>query len=123
MMEVTARSVDAWNSWRRNSRESIRTMQADLDAACHASGRDPGTLERTAAVMVDLPGAAETIAPWVAGLRTRLEPAVEGSPAELANFLRVLAADGIGHVQLWIEPNTVAGIEAFAPVLELLDRG
>jgi hypothetical protein len=27
------------------------------------------------------------------------------------------------HAQLWIEPNTVAGTEAFAPVLDLLDRG
>ena len=29
---------------------------------------------------------------------------------------------GITHVQLWIEPNTIAGIEAFAPVLDLLDN-
>jgi hypothetical protein len=29
---------------------------------------------------------------------------------------------GISHVQLWLEPNTLESLEAFAPVLERLDR-
>ena len=33
------------------------------------------------------------------------------------------ARAGISHVQLWLEPNTMAGIDAFLPVLERLDRG
>ena len=45
-----------------------------------------------------------------------------GLTEELAGTLRQLADDGITHVQLWIEPNTIAGIEAFAPVLDLLDN-
>ena len=31
-------------------------------------------------------------------------------------------AEGISHIQLWLEPNTLESLEAFAPVLELLDR-
>jgi hypothetical protein len=27
------------------------------------------------------------------------------------------------HLQVWLHPNTLAGIEAFAPVLDLLEQG
>jgi hypothetical protein len=74
-------------------------------------GRDPATLERTVAVAIDLPNAQ---------LRAPRE-ALTGSPEELAKSLRAIAADGMTHVQVWLEPNTLAGIEAFAPTLELLD--
>jgi hypothetical protein len=37
--------------------------------------------------------------------------------------LRAYAAEGIGHVQLVIDPITEASVTALAPVLELLDRG
>lgn len=122
MLELTARYADSWNVWGRNNLETIRAVQVEVDAACIASDRDPATLERTASMMVDLPGfARDSVAPWVSNLRTRREPAVTGSAEELAGTLRQLATDGISHVQLWIEPNTIAGIEAFAPVLDLLD--
>jgi hypothetical protein len=39
----------------------------------------------------------------------------------LVTALRAYADAGIGHVQVWLDPNTVAGVEAFAPVLALLD--
>ena len=50
-------------------------------------------------------------------------PPLTGSPAEIAAGLRAHAGAGLAHVQVWLEPNTPAGIEAFAPVLEELDRG
>lgn len=46
---------------------------------------------------------------------------LSGGPEALADQLRDYAAAGLDHVQLWIEPNTVAGYEAFGRVLELLD--
>jgi hypothetical protein len=49
-------------------------------------------------------------------------PPLWGTPDELATALRTYADEDISHVQLWIEPNTPAGIAAFAPVLEFLDR-
>jgi alkanesulfonate monooxygenase SsuD/methylene tetrahydromethanopterin reductase-like flavin-dependent oxidoreductase (luciferase family) len=50
-------------------------------------------------------------------------PPLTGSAAEIAAGLRAYADAGLSHVQIWLEPNTPAGIEAFAPVLEELDRG
>jgi hypothetical protein len=49
-----------------------------------------------------------------------LQP-LEGSPEEVAESLLSFAREGISHLQVWLAPNTLAGVEAFAPVLELLD--
>jgi len=54
-------------------------------------------------------------------MRTANGP-VSGSPQEIADTLRAFAHAGVGHVQVWLDPYSLAGIEAFAPVLELLDR-
>jgi hypothetical protein len=51
-------------------------------------------------------------------LRSFFVPPVIGSSEDLAARLRALARGGIGHVQVRPEPSTVAGIEAFAPVLD-----
>jgi hypothetical protein len=48
---------------------------------------------------------------------------VEGSPAAIAATLRAFAAEGISHVQLVVDPITLASLDALAPVLEDLDRG
>ena len=90
-------------------------VRAAVDAACAAEGRDPATLARSCGVMVhtipDVPLTTDAFAP------------LRGTPEELAAVLRTYAAEGMGHVQLWIEPIPPAGLAAFAPVLELLDRG
>jgi len=40
----------------------------------------------------------------------------------MADTLRAFAGAGVAHVQVWPDPYSLAGIEAFAPVLELLDE-
>ena len=50
-------------------------------------------------------------------------PPVEGPPEEIAAMLRAFAAEGIAHVQLVVDPITLASLDALAPVLEDLDRG
>lgn len=90
-------------------------MLEKLDAACEDAGRDPASLQRTAAVMVDIPGAY--------GRPGQAVPSLSGSPEELADEMRAYAAAGISHVQLYPDPCTVAGIEALVPMLELLDQG
>jgi hypothetical protein len=40
----------------------------------------------------------------------------------MAAVLRAFAREGVSHMQLVLAPGTVQGVEAFAPVLELLDR-
>jgi hypothetical protein len=37
--------------------------------------------------------------------------------------MRAYAREGISHIQVYPDPCTVEGIEAFAPVLEILDQG
>jgi hypothetical protein len=70
--------------------------------------------------MIDLPGSEKSPAAVRAYRSPRALTA--GTPEELGERLRALARAGIGHVQLWLEPNTRAGIDAFLPVLDLLAR-
>jgi hypothetical protein len=46
---------------------------------------------------------------------------VQGPPEHVARVLRDLAGEGIGHVQLVIDPPTEHGVAALAPILEVLD--
>jgi alkanesulfonate monooxygenase SsuD/methylene tetrahydromethanopterin reductase-like flavin-dependent oxidoreductase (luciferase family) len=87
---------------------------------CRKVGRDPATLERSASLLVNVAGHALPGDNWVADARAG--QALSGSTEELATALRAYADAGIGHVQVWLDPNTVPGVEAFAPVLALLDR-
>ena len=120
MLRLAAQHADAWGrDFNRVNPDVVPYSMEDLaawgprvDMACTDVGRDPTTLERTAAVFVDLPGATGREG-W---------NALAGSPEVLAEGLRAYAGAGFSHVQLWLEPSTLAGIEGLVPVLELLDR-
>ena len=119
MLRLTARYADLWNTFigdqgTGNRVERIPVLRERVDAACLEVGRDPATLACSATVKI------HTI-PDVPLTTTAYTPLV-GSPEELSAAPRAYAAEGISHVQLWIEPNTPAGIAAFAPVLKWLDR-
>jgi alkanesulfonate monooxygenase SsuD/methylene tetrahydromethanopterin reductase-like flavin-dependent oxidoreductase (luciferase family) len=58
----------------------------------------------------------------VLGRQSFGEP-ISGSPEEMAETFRAFAREGVSHVQIWLTPTSRAGVEAFAPVLELLDQG
>ena len=49
-------------------------------------------------------------------------PPLEGPPEAIAEALRGYAREGIGHVQLVVDPITEASVAALAPALEALDR-
>jgi probable F420-dependent oxidoreductase len=120
MLGLTARYADAWNADFGSSPGSIRSLNDTIDAACQQVSRDPSTLERSASVLVDVAGHGRPGDNWVADVRAG--QALSGSTEELAAALRAYADAGIGHVQVWLDPSTVAGVEAFAPVLAFLDR-
>lgn len=114
MLRLTARYADIWNTdWVLP--EVLPSQQVDVDAACADVGRDPTSLARTASVRIHLPVAEPSPANFTAQ--------ISGSPADVAAVIRAYAPVGITHLQVWLSPNTPAGIEAFAPVLELLDQG
>jgi alkanesulfonate monooxygenase SsuD/methylene tetrahydromethanopterin reductase-like flavin-dependent oxidoreductase (luciferase family) len=116
MLRLTTQYADLWNGflcYGRNWPDVLPPIRDAIDAACVQHGRDPATLGRTVGVRVALLGEQVT---------GGVEP-LEGTPEQIADALRAYARCGVSHVQVWHSPRTVAGIEAFAPVLEELDKG
>ena len=121
-LRLVAQYADHWNISDKTPRE-VASIREVVDAACVKMGRDPATLRRTVHTLIDLPGFESSQSPAEVRAHRLARGAVTGSPEQLAAHLAALAREGIGHVQLWLEPNTMAGIDAFQPVLERLDRG
>ena len=121
-LRLTAQYADCWNI-AANTADKLNTVRDAVDAACVRFGRDPATLQRTAHALIDIPNVGTSDVP--AGMRAyrASRGSATGTKEELAEGLRAFARAGISHVQLWLQPNTLAGIDAFLPVLELLDRG
>jgi len=118
MLRLTARYADRWNasySSTSNSPKGFAQLSEKLDAACDVARRDRLTLTRT--VMVLVRSYAFDV-PW----EERFTP-LEGSPEEIAAGLRAYAARGADKVIVTLEADTLDGIEAMAPVLEILDQG
>jgi alkanesulfonate monooxygenase SsuD/methylene tetrahydromethanopterin reductase-like flavin-dependent oxidoreductase (luciferase family) len=121
MLGLLAQYADLWNAYfshTKNHAAGVAPLRDRVDAACRDVGRDPATLGRTAAVFVDMAPGSGASPPLPA--HWSFDP-LAGSPERLAEELRAYAREGIGHVQLWLEPNTLESLEAFAPVLALLD--
>jgi alkanesulfonate monooxygenase SsuD/methylene tetrahydromethanopterin reductase-like flavin-dependent oxidoreductase (luciferase family) len=116
MLNLAATYADTWNRdfGPEPAIEDLPRWMERVNTACEAVGRDPATLERSAAVAVDLPSATAPRTDW---------NALTGSPARIAEALCAYADAGFCEVQLWVEPGTRAGIEEFSQVLELLDAG
>jgi alkanesulfonate monooxygenase SsuD/methylene tetrahydromethanopterin reductase-like flavin-dependent oxidoreductase (luciferase family) len=122
MLEIVLPYIDAWNAWYRqtgNRPEGVAPLQAIVDAACRAAGRNPAVIERTVAVLIELPGGSSRKEAYEAGQEAA---ALAGNSQEIADELRRYARAGIGQVQLIVEPMTEASLEALAPMLENLDR-
>lgn len=118
MTRIAARFADEINLDLGKSLESLPGHRDRIDAACREVGRDPDTLRRSCFAIVDvsspsLPGDA-----WTSTLFGGWH---RGTHEELADILRAHAAAGFDRVQIWLNPMTVEGIDAFAPVLKLLD--
>ncbi|MGH2532911.1 MAG: LLM class flavin-dependent oxidoreductase [Thermomicrobiales bacterium] len=126
MLRLAAQYADLWNTFLEFRPEDVATALAPLDTALAAVGRDPATLERVLAVPVDLPGPRQHPPSTAYGIDRAGQAAesgtlLSGEPAAIADGLRAYARAGIKHIVVWLDPDTVEGIEAFAPVLALLD--
>jgi probable F420-dependent oxidoreductase len=113
MLRLTAELADHWNGGMR-AIDEVPTLLADLDEACAAVGRDPGSITRSVEVLVrpgDAPGVPAE------------EREIRGTPEAIATELRRFADLGIDELQVQLRPNALAGVEAFAPVIEAVRAG
>jgi alkanesulfonate monooxygenase SsuD/methylene tetrahydromethanopterin reductase-like flavin-dependent oxidoreductase (luciferase family) len=122
MLQIGVPHIAAWNAWYNttgNSPAGIPVLRDKVDAAARAAGRDPAEIERTVAVLVQLPGGSGRS---IGDDTMSRIPALAGSAEAMAEELRAYARAGIGAVQLVLDPITLESIEAVGSVLELLDR-
>jgi alkanesulfonate monooxygenase SsuD/methylene tetrahydromethanopterin reductase-like flavin-dependent oxidoreductase (luciferase family) len=120
MMNLMAKYADAWNRDRLNDVDMVLDLQAKVDAACVAAGRDPSTLGRVVGIQVDMLNDQrdeKNPRQWI-----KHPWPLTGSPEELAEQIRGYGQAKVDHLVVWIDPVSPAAVEAFAPVLELLDR-
>ena len=116
MLRLVARHADLWNASGRNRPEEVGPLREAVDAACVEVGRDPASLGRSVAIFVDLPSRVVRERP----VRSTSGP-LTGNPEELAEALRAYAREGISHMQVMLNPNTLEGLDGFAETLALLD--
>ena len=120
MLSITLPHVDAWNVWWSdygNTPEAFAAQKAKVDEAAVAVGRDPSTLEATAAVFIQLEGGGgRQMGDYGAG--AVVEP-ISGSPAEIADQLAAFGPAGATHLQLVVDPITRDSIEWLAEVVAL----
>jgi len=123
MLRITAPHVDSWNAWyadTSNRPAGVGALREKVDAACATVGRDPAAIERTVAVQVRLSGGAGRTMGDTSIAESA--PALEGPPESMAEELRAYAREGIGEVQLVLDPIDRTSIEEFAAVLRVLDE-
>ena len=124
MLAATLPYAAAWNAWYAdtgNAPAGVARLRDIVDAAAVDAGRDPASIERTVAVQVRMPDGTGRVMGDVSD--RMVVPPLVGPPEVMAAELRAYAAEGIGHVQLVVDPITEASVAALAPMLELLDRG
>jgi probable F420-dependent oxidoreductase len=120
MLRLAARFGDAWNADRQNDVAAVQALNARVDVACNDVERDPDSLSRVIGIQVDLLNTSRqamqprqwVMAPWP----------LTGTPEDLAAQIRRYALARVEHMMVWIDPVSVPGIEAFAPVLDALDQ-
>jgi alkanesulfonate monooxygenase SsuD/methylene tetrahydromethanopterin reductase-like flavin-dependent oxidoreductase (luciferase family) len=115
MLRQAALHADIW-SWYVQERSDLVEFGprlAVLEAACVEAGRDPGTIGKSAGIVVEPTS--------FSGSEAIFGPPVRGSAEEIADALRAFAAAGYTNVELVVWPPTLAAVDELAPVIELLD--
>jgi len=113
MMRLAARWGDAFvTAWHPDPDTAAEPL-ARIDAACAAVERAPATLGRAVGLIVR-PGNAPR-PPLPMGT-------LGGASEEIAAGLLAFGAAGVGHVVCMLDPRDAAGVEGFAPVIELVRR-
>ena len=92
--------------------DEVPAQLAALDVACHEVGRTAPITKSVEVLVRTVPTEAPP---------ERRE--IRGHPPAIAAELRRFGELGIDHLQVQLRPNSVAGVEAFAPVIDGLSGG
>jgi alkanesulfonate monooxygenase SsuD/methylene tetrahydromethanopterin reductase-like flavin-dependent oxidoreductase (luciferase family) len=130
MLRLAATYADIWNGWLVPARSYAgqgAALQTAMDIACAEVSRDPRTLERTVGILVDQRPPENRPSRQYANLGSvslegEQQPLM-GEPEEIAEELRRFGREGFAQVQVSPALDGLPGVEAFAPVLELLRKG
>lgn len=120
MLRIAAAHVDIWNTWHvwfDNSAARLAPLIDEVEKACVEVGRDPATLEKTAAVYVQLSGGGGRIA-GSTGRPTA--PPITGTREEMAETLSSFAEAGMDEIQLVLDPINSASVAELAEVVALM---
>jgi alkanesulfonate monooxygenase SsuD/methylene tetrahydromethanopterin reductase-like flavin-dependent oxidoreductase (luciferase family) len=117
MLTWTLPKVQMWNTWYAsygNAPAGLQRLVAFVDDICGDVDVEPSTVERTAAVLVD-------VTEHVGGggeVRPRSDaPPVTGDAEMIADQLTAFAATGVTHLQLVVRPITASSVEWLGGVL------
>jgi probable F420-dependent oxidoreductase len=107
VLAATLPHVDVWNTWfdwYGNTPDGFATRSSAIDEACERAGRDPGSVQRSACLLVRLDArtAERPNEPGVAPL--------EGDASAVAGGIRAMADAGADEVILVCDPITVSSV-------------
>lgn len=114
MSRLAAQWADIWEhsiAFTEDQPAEARRRAELTRRTCEQFGRDPATLEMALSISV--------------AVRDRTIPGANplvGDPSAIAAAINDFRELGFTRIQVLLTPPTVDGVEAFAPVLELLDR-
>jgi alkanesulfonate monooxygenase SsuD/methylene tetrahydromethanopterin reductase-like flavin-dependent oxidoreductase (luciferase family) len=110
--------VDAWNAWYDwfgNTPRGFAARNAEVDELARRAGRDPGSLERSACLLVALdPSSGERP-------HDPATPPVTGPPGVVEDAIRDMADAGAHEIILVLDPITERSIRSLAGTLTSLD--
>ncbi len=109
------RHADIWSSYATGADPTadLAARIAPFEAACAAAGRDPGTVRRSAGLMV---------APLTAGpYESVFGAAVTGPIDKIADTFRSIRDAGFTQLEFMFEPQTTAALDVMGGVLAELD--
>ena len=112
MLSITRPHVASWNTWFadfENDPSKLPALVETIDDACRKVGRDPGTLEKTTALLLGFTPEERR--------RASINP-IRGSAHEIASALDQVSQAGIAHVQLVLDPITEDTVEMAAEAMD-----
>lgn len=120
VLSITLPHVDLWNTWHAwhgNSAEGFADLNAKIDDAARAAGREPSDVGRTTALYWQFEGGGGRKQGDTE--RHTAEPQT-GPPTALAEALIEYGERGADHVQLVLDPITIESVEEAGRALEML---